>query len=252
MVSSRRWMATDVTASLSPPPAESSFWQPAPATFLPPVAGAPRVICIGLNYRDHATETGAEIPGEPVVFNKFASSLTGHGHPIELPAISDQVDYEAELVAVIGRPARNVSAADASGHVFGYTAGHDVSARDWQKGRPGGQWLLGKTFDAFAPIGPAIVTTDEFGDPSGVGVSMVIGDQTMQSGNTGDMIFGVGQIIAFLSRFFTLQPGDLIFTGTPAGVGMARTPPRFLRSGDVCRVQIEGLAELVNPVVAPA
>ena len=243
------WMATDWAADLDPPPEHSASWQPAPATFLPPVADPSRIICIGLNYRDHAAETGAAIPSEPVVFGKFAATLAGHGHPIRLPAISQKVDYEAELVAVIGRPARDVDADEALRHVFGYTAGHDVSARDWQKGRPGGQWLLGKTFDTFAPVGPAIVTADEFGDPDDAAVRMVIGGETMQAGNTADMIFSVAEVIAFLSRFFTLQPGDLVFTGTPAGVGAARTPPRYLADGDECRVEIDGLPALVNPVV---
>ncbi len=242
-------LATDLVRSLTPPPAESPLWRAAPATFLPPVADPSRIVCIGLNYRDHATETGAEIPREPVVFGKFNASLTGHGHPIRLPAVSRQVDYEAELVAVIGRPARDVVADEALRHVLGYTAGHDVSARDWQKGRPGGQWLLGKTFDTFAPVGPAIVFADQFGDPTDAAVRMIIGGQTLQAGHTSDMIFSVAEIIAFLSRFFTLQPGDLIFTGTPAGVGAARKPPRFLIDGDVCRVEIDRLPALVNPVV---
>lgn len=224
--------------------------QPAPEKFLPPVSESEKVICIGLNYLDHAIETGAEPPTEPVVFSKFSSSLIGSGEDIVLPMISTKVDYEAELVVVIGKTARHVSPADALQCVFGYTAGHDVSARDWQKGRPGGQWLLGKTFDTFAPVGPAIVTADQFGNASDVSVKMVVGneagEETVQSSTTAQLIFDIPTLISHLSKFITLRPGDLIFTGTPPGVGDARVPPRYLKDGDRCSVVIDGMGPLTN------
>ncbi|TWU19154.1 fumarylacetoacetate hydrolase family protein [Allorhodopirellula heiligendammensis] len=232
-----------------PQPTEAQ-WQTAPEKFLPPVALPEKVICIGLNYLDHAIETGAEPPTEPVVFSKFNSTLIGSGEDIVLPKLSKKVDYEAELVIVIGKTARHVSEADALQFVFGYTAGHDVSARDWQKGRPGGQWLLGKTFDTFAPVGPAIVTADQFGNASDVSVKMVLGneagEEVVQSSTTAQLIFDIPTLVSHLSKFITLRPGDLIFTGTPPGVGDARVPPRYLQHGDQCRVEIDGLGPLTN------
>jgi len=221
-----------------------------PENLLPPVPPPEKILCIGLNYLDHAIETGAEPPTEPIVFSKFNTALVGHGDPIVLPAASSQVDYEAELVVVIGRRARHVAVADALSYVAGYTCGHDVSARDWQKGRPGGQWLLGKSFDTFAPLGPCLVTADEIPDPSNLRVQMVIGDQMLQDSTTAQLIFDVPQLIAHLSSIMTLKPGDLIYTGTPPGVGAARQPPRFLQPGDVCSVVIEGIGQLTNPCVA--
>ncbi|NNE00305.1 MAG: fumarylacetoacetate hydrolase family protein [Pirellulaceae bacterium] len=225
-------------------------WQPAPAKLLPPVASPEKVICIGLNYRDHAIETGADIPTEPVVFSKFVSTIVGHGDHIQLPTVSDEVDYEAELVVVIGKAGKNVSAADAMDHVYGYTCGHDVSARDWQKGRPGGQWLLGKTFDTFAPIGPCIVTKEEIDDPHKLRVRMHLNGEVVQDSTTAQLIFDIPTLIAHLSKVTTLKPGDLIFTGTPPGVGAARTPPLFLKPGDSCSVQIDGIGTLTNQCVA--
>ena len=234
-----------------PAPKEDQ-WQPAPSRLLPPVASPEKVICIGLNYRDHAIETGSEIPTEPVVFNKFTSTVVGHGDDILLPQVSSEVDYEAELVVIIGREGKHISAADAMNYVFGYTCGHDVSARDWQKGRPGGQWLLGKTFDTFAPIGPCMVTTDELTDPSDVRVRMVLGEEVVQDSTTAQLIFGIPELIEHLSKIVTLRPGDMIFTGTPPGVGAAKTPPRFLKPGDQCHVQIDGIGTLSNRCVAEA
>ncbi|MEM6688557.1 MAG: fumarylacetoacetate hydrolase family protein [Planctomycetota bacterium] len=216
---------------------------------LPPVPNPEKVICIGLNYRDHAIETGAEIPSEPVVFSKFNSTLIGHGSKIVLPTIAKQVDYEAELVVIIGKTAKNVSKGNSLDYVFGYTCGHDVSARDWQKGRPGGQWLLGKTFDTFAPVGPIGVTADEFGSPSDVNIMMRINGETMQASTTAQLIFDVPTLVSRLSAHMTLRPGDLIFTGTPSGVGAARTPPRYLKAGDICEVEIKGIGTLKNLVV---
>ncbi len=226
-------------------PTESQ-WEAAPPNLLTPVPPPEKLICIGLNYRDHAIETGAEIPTEPVVFSKFNSTLIGHGDTIRLPKVSQEVDYEAELVVVIGRTAKHVSEADAMEHVFGYSCGHDVSARDWQKGRPGGQWLLGKTFDTFAPVGPCVVTTQELPDPSNLRVRMHLNGEVVQDSTTAQLIFDIPSLIAHLSKIVTLKPGDLIFTGTPPGVGAARTPPLFLKPGDQCTVEIEGIGKLTN------
>jgi 2-keto-4-pentenoate hydratase/2-oxohepta-3-ene-1,7-dioic acid hydratase in catechol pathway len=219
------------------------------ARHLPPIPDPAKIICIGLNYKDHAREQGAPIPKEPVVFSKFASTLIGHEQPIELPAASSEVDYEAELVAVIGRRAKHLTETEAVQQVAGYMIGHDVSARDWQKKKDGRQWLLGKSFDTFAPTGPWFVTADEVGDPHQLGIRLRLNGQTMQESNTRDMIFSVPQLLAYISQVFILQPGDLVFTGTPAGVGFARTPPVFLKSGDVVEIEIERLGLLRNPVV---
>jgi 2-keto-4-pentenoate hydratase/2-oxohepta-3-ene-1,7-dioic acid hydratase in catechol pathway len=217
---------------------------------LAPIPDPGKVICIGLNYRDHAAESGASIPAEPVVFSKFSSAVIGPEEPIRLPAVAKQVDYEAELVVIIGQRGRNIAERDALGHVAGYTCGHDVSARDWQIGRPGGQWLLGKTPDTFAPIGPYLVTADEIGDPHSLGIRLRLNGETMQNSNTREFIFRIERLIAHVSQLVTLEPGDLIFTGTPPGVGMARKPPVFLKPGDVVEVEIEGIGVLRNPVEA--
>lgn len=217
--------------------------------WLPPVVEPQKIICIGLNYADHAAETGAERPSIPVVFNKFPTTLIGHRQAIQLPPISDKVDYEAELVIVIGKAGRNILREQAMEHVFAYTCGHDVSARDWQKGKPGGQWLLGKTFDSFAPLGPWMVTADQLGEAADLEITFRLNQQVMQSSSTQHFIFDVRFLIEHLSRFCTLLPGDLIFTGTPSGVGVARTPPVFLKAGDQTEVQIQGIGTLANPVV---
>jgi 2-keto-4-pentenoate hydratase/2-oxohepta-3-ene-1,7-dioic acid hydratase in catechol pathway len=223
-----------------------------PTSLLPPVPPPEKVICIGLNYLDHAIETGAKPPTEPIVFSKFNTALIGDGDAIVLPSLSQEVDYEAELVVVIGRTTRHVAVKDALKCVAGYTCGHDVSARDWQKGRPGGQWLLGNSFDTFGPIGPWLVTTDEIPDPSNLRVRMHLSGEVVQDSTTRQLIFDIPQLISHLSKIMTLKAGDLIFTGTPPGVGMAKTPPRFLRHGDVCTVEIEGIGPLTNPCVAEA
>jgi 2-keto-4-pentenoate hydratase/2-oxohepta-3-ene-1,7-dioic acid hydratase in catechol pathway len=216
---------------------------------LPPIPDPAKIVCIGLNYRDHAAESGAPIPKDPVLFSKYATALIGDGQAIVLPPVSQEVDYEAELVIVVGRRGRNVKAADALQYVAGYTVGHDVSARDWQLKKDGKQWMVGKTFDTFAPTGPALVTADEVPDPHKLAIRLRLNGQTMQDSNTKQMIFSVAEIIAYLSQVFTLEPGDLIFTGTPPGVGVARKPPVFLKGGDVVEVEIEGLGVLRNPVV---
>lgn len=216
----------------------------------PPVPRPNKILCVGLNYRDHARETGAEIPSEPLIFNKLATALAAHEQAIELPSVSNQLDFEAELVAVVGRAGRDISRSDALDHVAGYTCGHDVSARDWQKGKPGKQWLLGKSFDSFGPTGPWFVTADEVNDPHRLAISMRINDTVMQRSNTEHLIFPVDYLVSYVSQVCTLHPGDLIFTGTPSGVGVARVPQVFLSPGDVAEVEIQGVGTLRNPVVA--
>ncbi len=229
---------------------EPKTWQSAPDVLHPPVPTPEKVICIGVNYRDHAIETGAEIPTEPVVFNKYIGTLIGHGGEILLPRVSDKVDYEAELVVVIGREGKHIATADAMDYVFGYTCGHDVSARDWQVGRPAGQWLQGKTFDTFAPIGPCMVTTDEVPDPSDLRVRLHLNGEVMQDSTTAQLIFAIPELIAHLSKVSTLRPGDVIYTGTPPGVGVARKPPVFLKPNDTVSVEIDGIGTLTNRCIA--
>lgn len=219
---------------------------------LPPIVAPMKVICVGLNYADHAAETGAKIPSEPLIFNKFPTALRADGAKIELPSVSEQVDYEAELVVVIGRTGRNIPREEAMQYVGGYCCGHDVSARDWQKGKPGGQWLLGKSFDSFAPCGPELVTPDEIADPHDLNIRLHLNGETMQDSNTKQLIFPIDELIAYISQICTLSPGDLIYTGTPPGVGMARKPPVFLKDGDVVEVEIDGIGTLRNEVVAAA
>jgi len=220
----------------------------AEATLLSPVPRPPKLICIGLNYRDHAAEGQNPIPEVPTIFSKFTTAVTGHRCPIILPKSSTKPDYEAELAVVVGKGGRHIAEADWRRHVFGYTITNDVSARDFQSVTS--QWMIGKTFDTFAPIGPAIVTADEIQDPHNLKISLTLNGEVMQDSSTSNMIFGVPRLISYLSSVFTLEPGDIIATGTPAGVGFARRPPRWLKPGDECRVQIERLGELMNPVVA--
>lgn len=238
------------TAVAANPQAGADSAEPLPERLLPPVPPPEKILCIGLNYLDHAIETGAEPPSEPIVFCKLNNALVGHGDPITLPSNSQQVDYEAELVVVIGKTARRIDASTAMQHVAGYSCGNDVSARDWQKGRPGGQWLLGKSFDSFGPLGPFLVTADELTEPGDIRVRLLLNGQPEQDSTTAQLIFAIPQLIAHLSQIMTLQPGDLIFTGTPPGVGAARQPPRFLRDGDVCSVQIDAVGTLTNRCVA--
>jgi 2-keto-4-pentenoate hydratase/2-oxohepta-3-ene-1,7-dioic acid hydratase in catechol pathway len=219
-------------------------WRP-----LAPVDRPEKIICVGLNYRAHALETGKQPPREPVIFGKFPSALIGPEEPIALPPVSDQVDYEAELVVVIGRAGRRITEESALEHVFGYCCGHDVSSRDWQYHRSGGQWLLGKSFDTFAPLGPRIATRAAVADPHALQIRMHLNDEVVQDSNTSDLIFSIPFLISHLSQVCTLRPGDLIFTGTPSGVGAARNPQRFLQPGDRCTVEIENLGRLTNPVV---
>lgn len=211
-----------------------------------PVPRPGKIICIGLNYRNHAIESGMEIPKSPIVFSKYSSCAIGGGEAISLPRGSEQVDFEAELAVVIGRTAKHVSREAAMNYVFGYTNFNDVSARDFQFAD--GQWQRGKSCDTFAPFGPYVVTKDEISDPHKLRIRFRLNGETLQDSTTAELIFGVPELIEFLSRSITLEPGDIIATGTPPGVGFARKPPIFLKDGDVCEVEIEGLGVLSNPV----
>jgi 2-keto-4-pentenoate hydratase/2-oxohepta-3-ene-1,7-dioic acid hydratase in catechol pathway len=217
---------------------------------LAPIPRPPKIICIGLNYRDHAEESKLPIPAVPTVFAKFPTAVAAPFSDIVLPKVSSKPDYEAEFAVVIGRGGRHIPEAGALDRVFGYTILNDVSARDFQTATT--QWIMGKTFDTFAPFGPAIVTTDEIADPHALDISLTLNGEVMQSSNTSNLIFRVPRLIAFLSSVFTLEPGDIISTGTPGGVGFARTPPRWLEPGDEMVVRIAGLGELVNRCVAEA
>lgn len=217
---------------------------------LAPLPDPEKVICIGLNYADHAAETGFPVPEEPAVFSKFNTAIRAPGDPIVLPRVSRKVDYEAELVVIIGQGGRHIPREQALEHVAGFTCGNDVSARDWQLEKPGGQWLLGKTFDAFAPFGPELVTADEVGDPGNLNIALRLNGRTMQSSNTRQLIFPVDWLVAYISTVCTLKSGDVIFTGTPPGVGGARQPPVYLQPGDVVEVEIERVGTLRNPVIA--
>lgn len=215
---------------------------------LPPVPDPQKIICVGANYADHAAESNMRVPAEPIIFSKFATALCAPGGTIELPKVGANVDYEAELVVVIGKPGRNIPRGSAMDHVAGYCCGHDVSARDWQKGKPGGQWTLGKGFDTFAPLGPFLATAAEVGDPNNLRIRLRLNGETMQDSNTQQLIFKIDFLIEYVSAVCTLLPGDLLFTGTPAGVGAARTPPVFLKDGDEVEVEIEQLGLLRNTV----
>lgn len=215
---------------------------------LAPVLRPPKIICVGLNYRDHAEESKLAIPEVPTIFAKFHTAVTGPGHAIVLPKVSAKPDYEAEMAVVIGKGGRHIAEKDWREHVFGYTILNDVSARDFQMATT--QWMIGKTFDTFAPMGPVIVTADEIEDPHNLDISLSIDGVELQHSNTKHLIFNIPYLIAHLSSVFTLEPGDIISTGTPAGVGFARTPPRWLKAGDTVTVKVEGIGELVNPVVA--
>jgi len=213
-----------------------------------PIPRPRKLICVGLNYRDHAIETGATIPDVPTIFNKFATAVIGPGDDIVLPKVSKSPDYEAEFAFVVGQGGRHIAAEAWRKHIFGYTIVNDVSARDYQRATT--QWLMGKTFDTFAPMGPWIVTADEIADPHNVDIQLEISGEMLQNSNTRELIFKIPALIAFLSSVFTLEPGDIVSTGTPAGVGVARKPPRFLQPGEEVIVRVAGIGELINPVVA--
>jgi 2-keto-4-pentenoate hydratase/2-oxohepta-3-ene-1,7-dioic acid hydratase in catechol pathway len=209
------------------------------------------ILCIGLNYRKHAEEGGSPIPRHPMLFIKSGNSLCNPGDPVSIPRLSSQIDYEGELAVVIGKAAKDVSKADALKYVFGYTIANDVSARDWQKDKNlgGGQFARGKSFDGFCPLGPAIITSDEIENPNALKLKTIVSGQVLQDSTTLDMIFDVPTLVESLSSTMTLRPGAVILTGTPHGVGFARTPPRWLKAGDTVDVEIERLGRLSNSFV---
>lgn len=219
-------------------------------TLLAPIPRPPKLICVGLNYRDHALESKMEIPKVPTIFAKFATAVIGPGQPIVLPKNSTQPDYEAEFAFVIGTGGRHIPAEEWQQHVFGYTLLNDVSARDFQMATS--QWMMGKTFDTFAPMGPHLVTADEIADPHALDISLRINGEVLQQSNTRQLIFKIPELVAYLSSVCTLEPGDVVSTGTPAGVGYARNPPRFLRPGDDVVISVDQIGELRNPVLAEA
>ena len=222
-------------------PSEDAYW-------FAPVPRPGKLVCIGLNYRDHAEESGLALPKTPVIFSKFSGCVIAPGEPILIPPSSERVDYEAELAVVIGRRATRVKADRAYDYVLGYTALNDVTARDFQFGD--GQWQRGKSCDTFAPMGQTIVTTDEIPDPHALRISLTLNGAVMQDSNTSQLIFGVPELIEFITASTTLEPGDVIATGTPAGVGFARKPPVFLRAGDQVEVMIEKIGGVGNPIAA--
>jgi len=210
------------------------------------------ILCIGLNYHDHAKETGSKIPRYPILFMKNPASLTNPGDPIVIPqSCMDpmEVDYEIELAVVIGKPAKNVPADKALDYIFGYTVANDVSARRWQKNSGGGQWIRGKSFDTFCPLGPALVTSDTINDPQNLALETIVNGKIMQKTNTSDMIFSVAEIIEYLSSGMTLLPGTVILTGTPSGVGFVQKPPAYLKPGDMVEMTIEQIGTLTNRVI---
>jgi 2-keto-4-pentenoate hydratase/2-oxohepta-3-ene-1,7-dioic acid hydratase in catechol pathway len=213
-----------------------------------PIPDPPKILCMGLNYRDHAKEANLEIPKYPVIFAKYSNTVIGPGDNIVLPKNSPKPDYEAEFGFVIAKRARHIKAEDWRDYVFGYMNCNDVSARDYQMSVS--QWTMGKNFDTFAPMGPCLVSADEIEDPHNLNLSLTLNGETMQSSNTRELIFKIPETVAFLSSVMTLEPGDVILTGTPAGVGFSRKPPRWLLPGDEVVVHVEGLGELRNACVA--
>lgn len=215
-----------------------------------PVLRPEKIFCAGLNYGKHVQETGRKVAEHPTIFAKFWRSLIGPYDPIVLPGNSDRVDWEAELVAVIGTSVRHADEETALAAVAGFTIANDVSMRDWQV--KSSEMLAGKAFEAATPVGPFVVTGDEIGDGQDLLLQGFVGDEEVQSSSTGDVVFSTGQLIAYISQFITLVPGDLVLTGTPSGIGAVRKPPRFLQPGEELRTRIEGIGELRNPVLAPA
>jgi 2-keto-4-pentenoate hydratase/2-oxohepta-3-ene-1,7-dioic acid hydratase in catechol pathway len=222
----------------------------ASAKLCAPIPDPPKILCMGLNYRDHAQEANLEIPKCPVIFAKYPNTVIGQDDHIVLPKNSRKPDYEAEFSFVIGKRARHVKAEDWCNYVFGYMNCNDVSARDFQMAVS--QWTMGKNFDTFAPMGPYLVSADEIEDPHNLDISLTLNSETMQSSNTRELIFKIPETIEFLSSVMTLEPGDVVLTGTPAGVGFSRRPPRWLIPGDEVVVRVEGLGELRNTCVAEA
>lgn len=218
-------------------------------TFLAPVTRPDKVVCVGMNYADHCKEQNVRVPKEPIIFSKFSSSIVGPYDEIILPPESEEVDWEVELAVIIGKKGKHIKATDAMAHVAGFTVAHDVSARDWQMRRNGKQWLLGKTFDTFCPLGPALVTRDSITDPHNLKICCRVNGEVVQSSRTNQMVFKTEELIAWVSQFVTLYPGDIILTGTPPGVGVFRKPPVFLKKGDEVQCEIEEIGAIVNKVV---
>ncbi|XP_069799516.1 oxaloacetate tautomerase fahd2, mitochondrial-like isoform X2 [Dendropsophus ebraccatus] len=218
-------------------------------SILSPITNPEKVICVGMNYVDHCLEQNVPVPKEPIIFSKFPTSIVGPYDSIVLPAESQEVDWEVELAFVIGKKGKNIKEQDAMEHVAGFTVAHDVSARDWQMKKNGKQWLLGKTFDTFCPMGPALVTKDAVSDPHSLGIRCRVNGNLVQDSNTNQMVFKTEALIAWVSKFVTLNPGDVFLTGTPPGVGVFRKPPVFLKTGDVVECEIDQLGVISNPVV---
>jgi len=212
-----------------------------------PIYNPEKIICAGLNYLDHAKETGMAVPPEPVLFNKFPSSIIGTDENIVKPKSTNELDFEVELVMVIGKQGRWIKEDEALSYVAGYTVGHDVSARDWQLKKPGGQWMMGKTFDTFCPIGPHIVT--KVSNPNNLGIRCILNEKIVQNSNTKEFIFKAEKLISYISNVVTLKPGDLIFTGTPPGVGMGRKPPMWMQPGDKVVCEIDEIGSISNNVI---
>ncbi|WP_163618475.1 MULTISPECIES: fumarylacetoacetate hydrolase family protein [unclassified Microbacterium] len=219
---------------------------PAPGELTQPVIRPGKVICVGLNYHDHAAEVGKQPPDVPTLFSKVATALIGPRDEIELPPLSSEIDWEAELAVVIGSQVKRASEQQAREAILGYTVLNDVSVRDWQ--RRTSEWFQGKNFDRSTPVGPVIVTADELDPSDGLRVQTIVNDRVEQDGTTSNLIFGAVDLVVYLSQFLTLEPGDMIATGTPGGVGFVQKPPRFLRSGDVMTTRIEGIGDLVNTI----
>lgn len=221
---------------------------PKDVTLMAPVTSPDKVICIGMNYKDHCEEQNAPVPTEPVVFNKFPSCIIGPNDPIPFPELTKELDWEVELAIVIGKLGRNIPETEAMDYVLGYTVAHDVSARDWQLKKNGGQWLLGKAMDGFCPLGPAIVTKDELPNVHNLGIRCSVNGVTKQNSTTAQLVFKTEAIVAWVSQFCTLRPGDVILTGTPPGVGVFMKPPEFLQRGDTVVCEIDGIGQISNEI----
>lgn len=241
---------TAIARALDGAPA-AAVLDPERTTFLPVVPRPGKIICVGLNYADHSAESGFKQPDYPTLFGRFTTSLIGHKAPLIRPNLSDQLDYEGEIAAVIGRRGKHVSKANALDHVAGYAVFNEGSVRDYQFKAP--QWTVGKNFDGTGAFGPALVTADELPPGArGLRIATRLNGETVQSARTDDMVFDVASLIAIISEAITLEPGDVIVTGTPAGVGVARKPQLFMKPGDVCEVEVEGIGTLVNPIAQEA
>ena len=240
---------TDLAGFRALAAASSQIVQPAQVTFLPPSIEPPKIVCIGLNYAEHTAESPYEQPSYPTVFLRVATATCGHCAPITLPALSEQLDYEAEMIAVLGKGGKRIPKENALDHVFGYSVGNEVSVRDYQFKTP--QWTVGKNFDGTGAWGPYIVTADELpAGGRGLKIEARLNGKTVQSSNTEHMIFDVATIISVLSEVLTWQPGDIIFTGTPAGVGLGRKPPLWMKDGDTIEIEVERIGLLQNSIVA--